>query len=132
MYLKTIKPPFDKYGYILLSNDSIISLEDNIDCIRIHKSETSNISIIINPNNNNKIFLTEWFNSSIYKAVRYNIDRITFNDTTFFKACISRGTHSYLLKYPYIDITIDGYLKYVFVTDYNNKYSYKIEPLSEN
>lgn len=132
MYLKTVKPPFDKYGYVLLSKSSIISLDDNTDCIRIYKSETSNVSILMDPNNKDKVFLTEWFNSSIYKAVSYNIERITFNDTTFFQADIFGGTHSYLLKYPYIDITIDGYLEYVYVTDYNNEYSHKIEPVSEN
>lgn len=48
-YLKVYKPPFNKYGYVLFSKDSMFSFSKNIDFVKISKSETSWINFVFNP-----------------------------------------------------------------------------------
>lgn len=129
MYLKVVKPPLNKYGYIFFNRDSVFSLPEQADYIKVHKSETANINIIINPSIKNTLYLDDRFDFSVPHPVKYNICKINFRDTTFFEEHNVAGTCIYILKYPYICVSIDGYLESVYESD--EEYSNKIEPMRE-
>ena len=129
-YLKVYKPTFKEYGYILFSKDSIFQFSDKVDFVKINKSETSWVSFVFNPLEHNKIFVVDRFDNAIkINQVNYIIEKINREDTTFFEEHIVAGTHTYLLKPPYISISVEGYLQSVFFTDYHEEYSAKIKPI---
>lgn len=129
MYLKIIRPPLSRYGYALFNKNSIFSLSEKSDYIKVYKSETANFNIIINPNIKNKLYLDDRFNFSTPHPVKYNIYKINFRDTTFFEAHNVASTCTYFLKHPYIAITVDGYLESVYTTNSHEEYPNKIEPM---
>nr|WP_320058448.1 hypothetical protein [uncultured Bacteroides sp.] len=129
MYLKIIKPPLSRYGYALFNKDSIFSLSEKSDYIKVYKSETASFNIIINPNIENKLYFDDRFNFSVPHPVKYNICKINFRDTTFFEMHNVAGTRTCLLKHPYIAITVDGYLESVYTTNSYEEYLNKIEPM---
>lgn len=131
MYLKIIKPPLDKYGYVVFGKDSVLSLSEQMDYIKIHKSETANIIIIMNPQNKNVLYVDDRFNFSTFNPVKYSINRINFRDSTFFSIGSVAGASTYVLKKPYVDISIDGYLESIYQTSYNGEYSGELEPISK-
>jgi len=129
MYLKIVKPPLNKYGYVFFSKDSIFSSSEQIDYIKIYKSETSRINIIINPNIKDELYLDDRFNYSTPHAVEYKINKISFRDTTFYEKWNIAGTSTYVLKYPYMDITFEEYLRSIYVTNYGEDLMTKINPI---
>ena len=66
MYLKVYKPPFNDYGYIIFGKDSTLSFSENIDFVKIYKSETSSVSYIFNPSDSSTIFFVEGFLQSVF------------------------------------------------------------------
>lgn len=129
-YIKMHNLPFDNYGHVIFSKDSISSFSDKVDFVEIYKSETSWINFIFNPVENNKIYIVDRYNNIVQiNQVDFIFERIDQTDTLFFEKHIVAGTQTYLLKPPYIEISVDGYLKSVFFTNYYEEYQTKIEPL---
>ena len=128
-YVKIYKPPFNKNGYVLFSKDSIFSFSENIDFAKIYKSETSSVSFIFNPFEKNKIFVVDWCNNAQINQINFIVEKISRNDTTFFENHIIAGTQTYILKYPYIEVFVEGYLQSVFYTDYSGECPNKVEPI---
>ena len=116
MYIKIINPPLDKYGYIVLAQDSVILLSDEIDYIKVCKSETSSIDIICNPNDKKQVYINDRANSSTINSVKYEIRKISFKDPLLFTEEKIAGISTYLLKPPYFDINFDGYFEEVYIS----------------
>jgi len=129
MYIKIVKPPLNKYGYVFFSKDSVFVPSEQVDHLKVYKSETARINIIINPNVKNELFLDDRFNFSTPHAVEYKINKINFRDTTFYEKLDIAGTSTYELKFPYMDITLEEYLESVYVTNYGEDCMVKIRPL---
>jgi hypothetical protein len=132
-YLKVHKPPFSKYGYVMFSKDSVFTFSEGIDFVKVYKSETSNVSYIFNPSDSNKIFVVDRWNNAQINQVNFIIDKISREDTTFFEQEIVAGTNAYMLKPPYVEIVIEGFLQSVFYTDYDSieEYPIKVEPIKK-
>ena len=135
-YLKIYKPAFNKYGYVIFSKDSVFSFSENIDFVKIYKSETSTVSFIFNPVETNKFYIVDRWNNAQINQVNFVMEKINWKDTTFFEAYIipeTSGTRAYKVKPPYIDISVEGYLQSVFCTDYGGieEYPIKAEPIKK-
>ncbi|MDS1031209.1 hypothetical protein RDV77_01035 [Porphyromonadaceae sp. NP-X] len=118
-YLKVYKPPFSKYGYVIFSKDSIFSFPENIDYIKIYKSATTSVSFIFNPAENSKFYITDRWNNAQINQVNFVVKQINKEDTTFFEQAVIAGANTYILKPPYFEIFIEGYLQSVFYIDYD-------------
>jgi hypothetical protein len=131
-YLKVYKPPFKEYGYVIIGKDSILSFSNNVDFIKVKKSETSWVSFIFNPQENNKIFIVDESDNIInINQVDFQIEKINRKDTTFFEKHIVAGVDAYVLKPQYLNISIEGYLQSVFFTNYLDEYPTKAEPIKK-
>jgi hypothetical protein len=131
-YMKVYKPPFNKYGYVIFSKDSVFFFFFYIDFVRIYKSETSTVSFIINPLENNKIFIVDRWNNAQINQVNFVMEKINKEDTTFFKEYIvpeTAGTRAYKVKPPYIYIFIEGYLQSIFLANDSTIYLSKVIPI---
>ena len=127
-YFKVYKPPFSEYGYIIWSKDSNLSFSDSFDFVKIRKSETSWVSFVLNPLKKNEIYIVDKSNNiEEINKVNYVLKKIRGEDTIFFNEDIISGTHTYLLKCPYIDVTFEGYLQSVFFSNCNDEYLNKVE-----
>ena len=127
MHLKIYTPPFNKYGYVIFSKDSIFSFSENSDYIKIYKTETSWVSIVFNPLNSKEFYIIDSSNNAEINDVKFHIKRIERDDTLFFESHIVSGAQAYILKYPYVSVTVEGYLRSVFFTNYGEKYLNKVE-----
>lgn len=130
-YLKVYKPPFNKYGYVIFSKDSVFSFSENIDFVKIYKSETSTVSFIFNSVETNKFYIVDRWNNAQINQVNFSMEKINRKDTTFFEEDIIAGTQAYILKYPYCEITIEGYLQSVFLANDSVEYPIEIKPIKE-
>jgi hypothetical protein len=133
MYMKIVRPPMDRCGYVLFSKDSVFSLSDSVDYVKICPSETSWVSFIINPLENNKIFVIYRWDDVQINQVNFIMEKISRKDTAFFKEYIipeTAGTRSYKVKKTYFEITVEGYLQSVFLANYGERLN-KIEPIKE-
>lgn len=130
-YLKMYKPPFNKYGYVFFCRDSIFSFSEKMDFVKIYKSGTSSVSFIFNPLENNKIFIVDRWNNIQINQVNFIIEKINWEDTTFFEQEIVAGVNTYILKSSYFEVFIEGHLQSVFFTDYDiGEYPIKAEPIN--
>jgi hypothetical protein len=118
-YLKVYKPPFSKYGYAVFSKDSMLSFSENIDFVKIYKSETSSVSFIFNPLESNKIYVVDRWNNAQINQVNFSIEKINRTDTTFFEQESIAGVNTHILKSLYFEIFVEGFLQSVFYTDYD-------------
>lgn len=118
-YLKVYKPPFNKYGYVLFSKDSMFSFSKNIDFVKISKSETSWINFVFNPLKKNKIYVVDRWNNTQINQVNFNIEKISRTDTLFFEKEIVAGANTYILKPMYFEISVEGFLQSLFYTNRN-------------
>jgi hypothetical protein len=130
-YLNVYKPPFNKYGYVLFSKDSVLLFSDNIDFAKISKSETSLVSFIFNPLEKNKIYVVDRWNKTQINQVDFIMEKISRTDTIFFEQEIVAGANAYILKPQYFEISVEGYLQSVFCTNYDSiaEYPIKAEPI---
>lgn len=130
-YIKIYKPPHNKYGYVLISKDSVFSFSENIDYVRIYKAETSGISFIVDPFENNNIYIVDRWNNAQINQVNFGIEKIDRGDTTFFDEGTISGVNTYILKSPYFEFYIEGYLHTVWFLDYNiDENLIKAEPIN--
>ncbi len=130
IYMKVYKPPFNKYGYVLFSKDSIFSFLENSDFVKVYKSETSSASFVFNPAENNKFFITDRWNNTQINQVNFIVKLINKEDTTFFEQTVISGANTYVLKQPYFEIFIEDFLQSVFYIDYNiGESPIKAEPI---
>jgi len=118
-YLKVYNPPFSKYGYVIFSKERVFSFSENIDFVRIYKSETSSVGFIFNPLENKKIYVVdEWDNTVINQSI-FCIEKINRKDTTFFEQENIAGANTQILKPKYFEFYIEGYLQSVLYIDYD-------------
>ncbi|MDR2684254.1 MAG: hypothetical protein LBB53_02585 [Prevotellaceae bacterium] len=119
-YLKVYKPPFNKYGYVIFSKDSVFTFSDNIDFVKIYKSETSSVNFIFKPAENNKFFIVDKWNNAQINQVNFVMEKINREDTTFFEQEVVAGIgYTRALKPIYFEIFIEGFLQSVFYSDCN-------------
>jgi len=130
-YLKVYKPPFNKYGYVIFSKDSIFSFSKNIDFVKIYKSETSSISFIFNPTEHNKFYIVDRWNNVQTNQVNFAMEKINIEDTTVFEQEVVAGVCTSVLKPNYFEISVEGFLQSVFYTDYGciKEYPIKAKPI---
>ncbi|GAB6013484.1 hypothetical protein [Viscerimonas tarda] len=129
-YLKVYKPPFNKYGYVIFSNDSLLSFSESTDFVKISKSETSWVSFIFSPLENNKIYIVDRWNNAQINQVNFIVEKIGIQDTIFFEQEFIAGASTYILKPQYFEISVEGFLQSVFYTDYNiGEYPIKAKPI---
>ena len=129
-YMKVYKPPFNKYGYVLFSKDSMLSFSESIDFAKISKSETSWVSFIFTPLGKNKIYVVDRWNNTQINQVDFIIEKISREDTIFFEQEFIAGVNAYILKPPYFEISVEGFLQSIYYTDYNiEKCPIKAEPI---
>jgi hypothetical protein len=119
---------------VIFCKDSVFSFSENIDFVKIHKSETNSISFIFNPAENNKFYIYDRWDDTQINQVNFTVEKINRGDTTFFEEYIvegTSGTHAYKVKPPYFRISVEGFLQSVFYTNYNEieEYSMKVEPI---
>ena len=130
-YIKIYIPPYNKYGYVILSKDSVFSFSENIDYVRIYKAETSDISFIVDPLENNKICIVDWSNNAQINQVNFDIKKINRGDTTFFDEGTISGVNTYILKPHYFEFYIEGFLHTVWFLDKNiDENLIKAEPIN--
>lgn len=130
IYMKVYKPPFNKYGYVLFSKDSIFSFSENSDFVKVYKSETSSASFVFNPTDNNKIYITDRWNNTQINQVNFVVKQINMEDTTFFEKTVISGANTYVLRQPYFEIFIEDFLQSAFYIDYNiGESPIKAEPI---
>lgn len=132
MYLKVHKPPLSKYGYVVFSKDSTFTFSEDIDFVRIYKSEVSEVRFIFNPKEKNRFYLIDRSNNAQVNQVNFAIREINGKDTTFFEqeviakmGCIST------LKPIYFEITIEGFLQSVFYNNGVEEYLTKAKPINK-
>jgi len=129
-YLKIYKPPFNKYGYVIFSKDSVFAFSENIDFVKIYKSETSLVSFVFNPSENNKFYIVDRWNNAQINQVNFAIKKINREDSSFFEQEVIAGVSTQILKPTYFEISVEGFLQSVFYTDYNKiEYPIKAEPI---
>ena len=128
MYLKIVKPPMVKYGYVLLSQDSVFSSFDKMDYLKILKSDINQTFIIINPSIKKELYIDDRFYCLDIHQVNYKICKIDFRNTTFYSIHNTALPNPYELKSPYIVITIGAFLDYVYFSNVNEKYCTEIMP----
>jgi len=58
--------------------------------------------------------------------VDFSIERTNRGDTTFFENHIVAGTQTHILKYPYLDISVEGYLQSVFLANGSEEYLHEV------
>ena len=125
-YLKVYKPPFNKYGYVIFSKDSVFTFSENIDFVKIYKSETSSVSFIFNPLEHNKFYIVDRWNNAQINQVSFAIKKINREDTIFFEQEVITGICTQILKPNYFEISVEGFLQSMFSTDYGNIKEYPV------
>jgi len=129
-YVEIYRPPFSEYGYAIFSKDSTFSFSENIDFVKIYMSETSLVSFIFNPLDNNKIFIVDRSNNAQINQVNLVMKKINREDTTFFEQTVIGGANTHIIKPKYFEFFIEGYLESVFYIDYNiGESPIKAEPI---
>ncbi len=131
MYIKLVRPPMDKYGYVLFSKDSIFSLSDKVDYLKVHKSDVSSFGLLMNPNQLNEIIVVDQRGWSVVfiNQVKYKIIRRSHEDTLLFEKKEIGGADAHVAKYPNTSITIDGYLRTVYME--SNDHLHEMNPINE-
>lgn len=129
-YLKVYKPPFSKYGYVIFSQDSVFSFSENIDFVKIYKSETSSVRFIFDPTENSKFYIIDRWNNAQINQVNFTVKQISRGDTTIFEQEVISGVNTYILKPTYFEIFVEDFLQSVFYIDYNIRESpIKVDPI---
>ena len=129
-YIKVYKPPFNKYGYLIFSKDSVFSFSENIDFFKVYKSETSSVHFIFNPAEHSKFYIIDRWNNTQINQVNFVVKRINKEDTTFFEQTVISGVNTYVLKPPYFEIFVEDFLQSIFYIDYNiGESPIKVEPI---
>ncbi len=118
-YVKVYKPPFSKYGYVIFSKDSIFSFSEDIDFVRIYKSDVSSVRFIFNPLENNNIYVCESNNNIEINMSNFIINKIDRTDTTFFEQVKIAEITTQVAKQKYFEFFIEGYLRTIFYVDNN-------------
>lgn len=129
-YLRVYNPPFNKYGYVIFSKDSLLPLSESVDYVKVFKSETSQISFIFNSSENNKIYIVDRWNNTEINQADFIIEKIDRTDTTFFEQESIAGMNTHILKPLYFEIFVEGFLQSVFFIDYDiGECPIKAEPI---
>lgn len=129
-YLRVYNPPFNKYGYVIFSKDSLLPLSESVDYVKVFKSETSQISFIFNSSENNKIYIVDRWNNTEINQADFIIEKIDRTDTTFFEQESIAGMNTHILKPLYFEIFVEGFLQSVFFIDYDiSECPIKAEPI---
>lgn len=133
-YVRVYNPPFNEYGYVYLSKDSVFSMSDHVDFLKVRKSDVGDIYLLFNPVERNKFYIRDFRMTPSNQDPQINdfyftFERISLNDTTFYELenTEHRG-YKYHLKSPYSCIWIDGFLNKVFSGDHNSCYR-EINPI---
>ena len=130
-YIKLYKPPFNKYGYILLSKDSAFSFSKNIDYVRIYRAETTGISFIVDPLENYNLYIVDRWNDAQINQVQFGIEKINRDDINFFDKGSISGVNTYILKSHFFEFFVEGYLNTVWFLDYDiDENLIKAEPIN--
>lgn len=132
MYIKIHKPPFDKYGYVYFSRDSVFSLSGKEDFVKIYRSETNSVSFIFNPAENDVFYFVDDWNNVQTSQVNLTMKKITREDTDFFDHLfIANMCCAQTLKMIYFEITVEGYSQSLFYIDRSGgkEYPVKAEPM---
>lgn len=95
IYMTVYKPIFRDYGYVIFSNDSIVSFSEDKDFIRIYKSEVSQIDFVFNPSDSKKIYVVDRWNNAKINEVNFDIMKIKREDTAFLS---KRKSQDFVLK----------------------------------
>lgn len=131
MYIQIVRPPWNQYGYVIFGSDSNLSVSNQVDYLKIKKSDLSNISIYINPHNKYDLYIVKRYNNIIPYSMKYKIHMIDLFDTTFFEHIKFEGTYIYSFVFPYVSVNIDGYLQNVYFSDINDNNLSVIEPIKK-
>lgn len=83
-YLRVYKPPFDKYGYMIFSKKNELPFSENIDFVKVRKSETNQISFIFKISESDKFHIVDRWDNATINQVDFIVDKIDRTDTTFF------------------------------------------------
>lgn len=127
-YMRVYKPPFNEYGYVYLSKDSVFEMSDHVDFLKVRKSDIGDIYLLFNPGERNKFYIRNCRmipsnNDPQINNFQFEFERISLNDKAFYE--LEKTEHScdrYHLKPPYSYIRIDGFLDKVFLGDHNSGY----------
>lgn len=127
-YVRVYSPPFNEYGYVYLSKDSVFSMSDHVDFLKVQKSDIGDTYLLFNPVERNKFYIHDGRmipsnNNPQINNFQFAFERISLNDTAFYEP--EKTEHScdrHNLKSPYFYIRIDGFLNKVFWGDHNSGY----------
>jgi len=104
--------------YVIVSKDSLAVLSDSIDFIKFKTGDMYPINMVIDPQKRAEIYVEQSYGFEIANLKNNNI--VLLNDTIFRSSFFEKqvNTEPFVLKYPYIHITIFspsymiGYKKY--------------------
>lgn len=129
-YLKVYKSQFEENGNIVLGKDSLLTFSDKYDFIKVRKSKAGGVVIIINPSDNDKIYVYDKHDVVLeFNQVNLIIEEISGEDSTFIEEHIIAGLHAFHLKPTYIEISFDDFLHSVFSTNIIEEYPIEVKPL---
>lgn len=144
LYIKTIKKPRDKYGYILLGNNPDITISDSTDYIKVYPQLSNGIFL---KQNNDTIWVNNPIELSVYngnngldykyietnKPLKINSQKYIIIDKVnkVEPLIIDKKEISGLLfiKEPYIEISIVEYFNFLFMKNTGDSVYTKVEPI---
>ncbi|WP_294592155.1 hypothetical protein [uncultured Bacteroides sp.] len=120
MYLKTIKRSWHDYDYVVFGKDSLCTLSEEFDYIQFRKSDLPLDIYLIK---GNKIILMPKVRGiSTINSVQFEFIK---TKTVYLDSLMIRtkdGPIVSILNFPHISISIDGFLRSVFVSDNTDKF----------
>ena len=89
------------------------------------------VNFIFNPAENNKFYVVDRWNNAQINQANFTVEKISREDTTFFKQEVIAGICTQILKPNYFEISVDGFLQLVFHTNCSESEDYpvKAEPI---
>lgn len=144
LYIKTIKKPRDKYGYILLGNNPDITISDSTDYIKVYPRLSNGIFL---KQNNDTIWVDNPIELSVYKGnngleykyietnkpLKINpqkyiiVDKVNKTEPLLFDKEDTRRI--LFIKEPYIEISIVEYFNYLLMKNTGDTVYTKVEPI---
>ncbi len=130
LYIKVYKPPFDNYGYVMLSKDSVPSFSEDVDYLKIRRTAIVNVKLVFNPTENNKIYIADRWDDIYINPVKFIMERVTWNDTIIYGTTTIPNSYSFsYLKPHYNEIAIDYYLNSITYRTYTSPGYIQLEPI---
>lgn len=126
MYVKTIYKPRENAGYIMFSNDSIMTLSKNIDYVK--SSPKLSAIFILNTMGSNDIGIHYNGNVIEINSVKYHfIKNINEKDTMYYEKRYK--TKPLIIKSPYMEFVIDDYFSSASTKEAGIEYYTDVKPM---